>query len=131
MDTVIGCSKNLYKPQAESAVIVKVLKDLGAIPFCKTNVPQTGCSYGSHNPIYGTTLNPLNKSLSPGGSSSGTACLVAGGGAVFGTGGDGDSGGSLRIPAHFTGLSTLRPTKNRLSRNGLPNCLENNIGRKN
>ena len=126
MDTVIGYSKNLNKPRTESAVLVRVFMDLGAVPFCKTNVPQTCNSFGSHNPIYGTTLNGLNKSLCPGGSSSGTAALVAGGGVLFGTGGD--TGGSLRVPAHFNGISTLKPTKDRLSRQGLHECVRNVIG---
>ena len=43
-------------------------------------------SFGSDNPIFGETLNPLNDKLSPGGSSSGTGCLVGGGAIKFGTG---------------------------------------------
>lgn len=41
MDTTHGFVKRLYKPAKESSVIVKILQDLGAVPFCKTNVPQT------------------------------------------------------------------------------------------
>lgn len=92
-DCTLGCSRNLYKPENETAVIVQSLEQLGAIPFCRTNCPQTCCSGCSSNPIFGRTINPLN-GLSPGGSSSGTGCLVKGGGCWFGTGSD--TGGSLR-----------------------------------
>lgn len=79
MSTTLGFAKNLYKPVRESAVLVKILLNLGAIPFVKTNVPQSLFSNGSDNPIFGTTLNCLNVNLAPGGSSSGSACLVAAG----------------------------------------------------
>jgi len=47
LDTTLGLANRLYKPASESAVIVKVLQDLGGIPFVKTNVPQTMFSGGS------------------------------------------------------------------------------------
>ncbi|ODM93445.1 Fatty-acid amide hydrolase 1 [Orchesella cincta] len=113
MDTTMGFAKNLYKPVKESAVLVKILLKLGALPFVKTNVPQSIFSNGSDNPIFGTSLNCLNAKLSPAGSSSG--------GAVFATGSD--LGGSLRTPAHFHGICSLRPTVNRLSEKGVVQCL--------
>ena len=128
MDTTLGLSVNLYKPATDTCVVVKVLMDAGAIPFCKTNLPQTTLSCGSDNPIYGTTLNPLNKALGPGGSSSGTGCLVAAGGAPFGTGSD--LGGSVRVPAHACGLATLRPTIRRNSGLGLKQAVEDLAGSK-
>lgn len=79
MDTTLGFAKNLYKPVKGSAVLVKILLKLGAVPFIKTNVPQSLYSNGSDNPIFGTTLNCLNTKLSPAGSSSGSACIVAAG----------------------------------------------------
>jgi fatty acid amide hydrolase len=88
MDSTLGYAKNLYKPATDSAVLVKALKDLGAVPFCKTNVPQTLVSFASDNPIFGKTLNCNNPKMAPGGSSSGTGCLVGAGGAPFGTGTD-------------------------------------------
>lgn len=71
MDSTCGFSALLYKPAVKSAVIVQVLESLGAIAFCRTNVPQSCLSIASENPIFGQTLNPLNKKLGPGGSSSG------------------------------------------------------------
>ena len=126
MDSTLGCSRYLYKPAAESAVVVKVLQDAGAIPFCKTNLPQTTFSAGSENPIFGLTLNPLNKKLTPGGSSSGTGCLVAAGGAPFGIGSD--IGGSIRKPASFCGISGFKPTISRNSTKGVRGCFSGNAG---
>jgi len=47
LDNTHGFAKRLYRPAPESAAIVKVLQDLGAVPFCKTNIPQTLFTYGS------------------------------------------------------------------------------------
>ena len=70
----------------------------GGVPFSRTNIPQSLFSFGSENPVFGTTLNPWfsERKMAPGGSSSGTGSLVAAGGAVFGLGSD--TGGSARIP---------------------------------
>lgn len=117
MDTTMGFAQNLNKPAQESAVIVKVLVNLGAVPFCKTNLPQSILSFGSDNPIYGIVKNGLRDTLAPGGSSSGSGSLVAGGGAPIATGSD--LGGSLRCPSHYHGLASMRGTTNRLSEKGM------------
>ncbi len=78
MDTTLGLGKNLNKPASSNSVFVQSLLDLGAIIFCKTNIPQTLFRYSSDNPIYGETLNPRNVKLTPGGSSCGSASLLAG-----------------------------------------------------
>ena len=88
------------------------MRKLGAIPFCLTNIPQTMVSYACSNPIFGITTHPLDKERTPGGSSGGEACLIAMGGSILGLGSD--IGGSLRIPAHFCGISALKPTMGRL-----------------
>ena len=126
MDTTLGLSANLYKPRLESAVLVRVLQEAGAIPFCKTNMSQTTLPGSSGNPIYGTTVNPMNKTLSPGGSNGGDACLIKCGGAHFGLGSD--LGGSLRIPAHMCGVTCLRPTSHRNSDVGLGRVLHGIAG---
>jgi len=71
MDSTVGYARNLNKPWASNATIVQVLEDLGGIPFCRTNLPQSCISYGGHNPIFGWITNPLNPKLTTGGSSSG------------------------------------------------------------
>ncbi|CAL8085987.1 unnamed protein product [Orchesella dallaii] len=124
MDTTMGFAKLLYKPAKENATLVKILLKLGAVPFCKVNLPQSIFSIGSENPIYGQTLNSINAKLGPGGSSSGSGSIVAGGGAPVAIGTD--AGGSVRIPASFHGLSALRPTVRRLTEKGALQCLPTN-----
>lgn len=127
MDTTLGLGKNLNKPALTNGALVQALADLGATVFCKTNVPQTLFRFSSDNPIYGETLNHRDPILSPGGSSCGSASLVAAGGAVFATGTD--IAGSVRIPAHFSGLCTLKPTQNRISDKGILPTLPKLVGR--
>ncbi|CAG7819687.1 unnamed protein product, partial [Allacma fusca] len=128
MDSTLGYSKLLYHAARNSAVIVKTFEDLGAVPFCKTNVPQTLASIGSDNPIFGETLNPLNTHLAPGGSTSGTACMVAAGALKVGLATD--IGGSARIPAHFTGVTGIAFTQGRLSTKGIVKAVPNIVGLK-
>ncbi|EFP02370.1 CRE-FAAH-6 protein [Caenorhabditis remanei] len=110
--TTIGFLKKLAEAKKEiDCPFVVHLRNLGGIPFVLTNVPQGFISYISSNPLYGTTRNPWALDCTPGGSSGGEAALVADGGSPFGTGSD--LGGSLRIPAAFCGLVTMKPTQNR------------------
>ncbi|NXX18450.1 VDHAP protein, partial [Podargus strigoides] len=108
-----GMVKFLGEVKEEDSVIVQVLKSQGAIPFVKTNVPQTMINYDCSNPIFGQTLNPLNHQKSPGGSSGGEGALIAGGGSLLGIGSD--VAGSIRLPSSFCGLCGLKPTGNRIS----------------
>ncbi|KAM6217031.1 vitamin D3 hydroxylase-associated protein-like [Rhynchocyon petersi] len=121
-DSTCGISQFLEKPAAEDGVIVKVLKAQGAIPFIKSNIPQTLLSFDCSNPIYGQTLNPLNLKKSPGGSSGGEAALLAGEGSILGMGTD--TGGSIRIPASFCGVCGLRTTESRLSYTGVASAVK-------
>lgn len=68
-------------------------------------------SWGCGNPIFGETKNCLNSDLGPGGSSGGEGSLIGSGGSVFGIGTD--AAGSVRIPAHFCGIASLKPSKMR------------------
>ncbi|KFO89351.1 Vitamin D3 hydroxylase-associated protein, partial [Buceros rhinoceros silvestris] len=108
-----GMVKFLGQVQEEDSVIVQVLKSQGAIPFVKTNIPQTMINYDCSNLIFGQTLNPLNHQKSPGGSSGGEGALIAGGGSILGIGSD--IAGSIRLPSSFCGLCGLKPTGNRIS----------------
>ena len=85
----------------------------GAIPFVKTNVPQTMFAFESVNPLWGRTLNPHNPAFGAGGSSGGEAALIGGGGSPLGLGSD--VGGSLRIPTAFCGIYSLKPGAGRVS----------------
>ncbi|NXR13602.1 FAAH1 hydrolase, partial [Semnornis frantzii] len=116
-DSTVGFIKNINKPAAEDSVVVQVLKRQGAIPFVKTNVPQSLVSYDCRNLIFGQTYNPLLYTRSPGGSSGGEGALIGGGGSILGIGTD--VGGSLRFPAAFCGICALKPTGKRLSKKGV------------
>ncbi|XP_068546117.1 vitamin D3 hydroxylase-associated protein-like isoform X1 [Anas acuta] len=112
-----GLVQYLGTPEQEDSVLVKVLKRQGAIPFAKTNVPQSLFNYDCSNTIFGQTLNPLNHQKTPGGSSGGEGALIAGGGSILGIGSD--VGGSIRLPSSFCGLCGLKPTAKRLSLSGV------------
>ncbi|NXC46889.1 FAAH1 hydrolase, partial [Penelope pileata] len=116
-DSTLGFVKNIDKPLAEDSVVVQVLKRQGAIPFVKTNVPQSLTSFDCNNLIFGQTCNPLLYTRTPGGSSGGEGALIGGGGSILGIGTD--LGGSLRFPAAFCGICALKPTGNRLSKKGV------------
>src|SRR6185295_14663005 len=88
------------------------LRAAGAIVLGKTNVAQLLFFTETDNPIYGRSNNPWNLERSPGGSSGGQAAIIAAGGSPLGLGTD--IGGSLRVPAHYCGIATLRPTAGRL-----------------
>ena len=94
------------------ALIVAIMKEAGAIPFIKTNVSQGCLLVESTNNIYGTVMNPWNRNLSAGGSSGGEGAIVAFRGSPMGLGTDG--GGSLRLPASWNGVYTLKPTSARI-----------------
>jgi fatty acid amide hydrolase len=83
----------------------------GAIPIAKTNVPQLMIYTETDNPLYGRTNNPWNLARSCGGSSGGEAAVIAAGASPLGLGND--IGGSLRIPAAFCGITSIRPTAGR------------------
>lgn len=96
-------------PQDDSHVAR--LRAAGAIILGKTNVAQLLLYLESDNPLYGRTNNPWNLDRSPGGSSGGQAAIIAAGGSPLGLGTD--IGGSLRVPAAFCGLASLKPTAGR------------------
>ncbi|VDP10207.1 unnamed protein product [Soboliphyme baturini] len=115
-DCTSGLGKNIGLPMSDDSSLVAHLQFLGAVPIVRTNVPQTLLSFTCSNPIFGETLNPHNATRSAGGSSGGEACLIASGGCPFGIGSD--LAGSLRIPAHFSGIASLKPTCERLKVTG-------------
>ncbi|CAK8674010.1 unnamed protein product [Clavelina lepadiformis] len=117
MDSTIGLAQFIDSPAKDDAVLVKVLKHCGAVPFVKTNLSQMMFSFESSNPIFGATVNPHNLKFTPGGSSSGEGALIAAGGSLLGFGTD--TGGSIRCPAHMCGVYGFKPSLNRISEKGL------------
>lgn len=91
---------------------VAQLRSKGAIILGKTNVAQCLLYYESDNPVYGRSNNPWDKTRTPGGSSGGEGAIIAAGGSPLGLGTD--IGGSVRIPAAFCGITSLKPTSGRL-----------------
>ncbi|KAL4066339.1 amidase signature domain-containing protein [Scleroderma yunnanense] len=116
LETTIGYVGWIGKYAEENAVLVDVLYECGAVPFVRTNVPQTLLWSDSHNHIFGRTTNPYNRSLTPGGSSGGEGALIAMKGSPLGVGSD--IGGSIRCPAALCGLYGLRPSFGRLPTSG-------------
>lgn len=100
----------------EDATVVRRLRDAGAILLGKTNCPEFGWAWESDNLIYGRTNNPHDLRLSPGGSSGGESAIIAAAGSPFGLGSD--AGGSVRFPAHCTGIAAIKPTSGRVPRTG-------------
>lgn len=92
----------------EDSVVVQRLKSAGAVIFGKTNIPIYLADFQSYNAVYGTTHNPWRQGHTPGGSSGGGAAALAAGfsGLEFGS----DIGGSIRNPAHYSGVFGHKPT---------------------
>jgi aspartyl-tRNA(Asn)/glutamyl-tRNA(Gln) amidotransferase subunit A len=93
-------------------IAVERLRTAGAIILGKTNAAEFGYGGFGHNPLFPTTRNPWNVALTPGGSSAGSAAAVAAGMCPVALGSDG--GGSVRLPAAFTGLAGIKPTMGRI-----------------
>jgi len=106
----------------QDAVVVARLRAAGAIVVGSTNVADMLMGYESDNPLYGRTNNPWALDRTPGGSSGGESAAIAAGCSAGGIGSDG--GGSIRVPAHFTGICGLKPTPGRIPGTGhQPACL--------
>ncbi|MCS7087994.1 MAG: amidase [Thermoflexales bacterium] len=113
-DTPSTCGLAARRADRAAASDPHVLKLVraGAIVIGKTNVPQALIFNESVNTVYGRTRNPWRLNRTPGGSSGGEAALIAAGGSPLGLGTD--IGGSLRLPASFCGIVSLKPTTARL-----------------
>ena len=105
-----------------TAPLVTRLQEAGAIVIGTTNSPEFLMAYESDNFLYGRTNNPWNLDYTAGGSSGGEAAAIAAGCSAGGMGSDG--GGSVRVPAHFSGICGLKPTPGLIPRTGhWPACL--------
>ncbi len=92
----------------EDAWPVARLRAAGAIPFAKTNLPIWAGDIQSYNDVYGTTNNPHDVERTPGGSSGGSAAALAMGFTPIELGSD--IGGSIRVPAHYSGVAGHKPS---------------------
>jgi amidase len=106
----------------QDAVVVARLRAAGALILGTTNCPEFLMAYETANLLHGRTDNPWDLGRTPGGSSGGESAAIAAGLSAAGLGSD--SGGSVRVPAHFTGICSLKPTPGRIpSRGHLPPCV--------
>jgi Asp-tRNA(Asn)/Glu-tRNA(Gln) amidotransferase A subunit family amidase len=106
----------------EDAEIVSRLRAAGALILGTTNCPELLMAYETANLLHGQTRNPWDLERTPGGSSGGESAAIAAGLSAAGFGSD--SGGSVRVPAHFTGICSLKPTPGRIPGRGhLPPCV--------
>ena len=107
---------------SEDAEVVARIRAAGALILGTTNCPEFLMAYETANLLHGRTCNPWDLSRSPGGSSGGESAGIAAGLSAAGLGSD--SGGSVRVPAHFTGICSLKPTPGRIPGRGhLPPCV--------
>ena len=96
----------------QDAPLVSRLRAAGAVILGVTNTPELLMAWETDNLLYGRTNNPWDLTRTPGGSSGGESAAIAAGLSAGGVGSDG--GGSIREPAHFTGICGLKPTPGRV-----------------
>jgi Asp-tRNA(Asn)/Glu-tRNA(Gln) amidotransferase A subunit family amidase len=125
-DTTVGYSGFVGNKTVKDGTLVRLLKDAGAIPYVKTNCPITLLSFESTNDVWGRTTNPHNKNYSPGGSTGGESALLAAGGGRIGIGSD--VAGSVRAPAHFSGIYSLRCSTGRWPKMGVQTSMPGQEG---
>src|SRR6202167_2945935 len=101
---------------AQDAPLVARLRNAGAIVLGVTNTPELLMAWETDNRLYGRTNSPWDLDRTPGGSSGGEAAAIAAGMSAGGVGSDG--GGSIRVPAHFSGICGLKPTPGRIPATG-------------
>jgi Asp-tRNA(Asn)/Glu-tRNA(Gln) amidotransferase A subunit family amidase len=104
-----------HRASADATAVAR-LRRAGAVLLGKTNTPEFLMNYETDNYITGRTNNPWDPDRTPGGSSGGEAAAIASFCSAGGIGSDG--GGSVRIPAHFSGIAALKPTPGRISAAG-------------
>ncbi|OQE43364.1 hypothetical protein PENCOP_c003G08886 [Penicillium coprophilum] len=118
VDTTLGYVGRSFAPAQEDAVLVQILKNMGAIVIAKTNLPQSIMWAETENPLWGLTTNPHNPIYSAGGSTGGEGALLKLHGSLLGFGTD--LGGSVRIPQATVGMYGFKPSSARIPYQGVP-----------
>ncbi|WP_333840034.1 amidase [Novosphingobium sp.] len=117
MPTTSGCIGLARAMPLRDAAVVTRLRAAGAVLVGKTNLSELSFEIRSRSSIGGDVLHPANPAVTPGGSSGGTAVAIVSGFALAGLGTD--TGGSIRIPAAYTGLVGFRPAHGALPMAGI------------
>ena len=104
-----------FVPERDSTVTARLCA-AGAILIGKTNTPELTLSGETDNLVYGRSNNPFDPARTPGGSSGGAAAIICAGGSPLDLGSD--TGGSIRLPAHFCGIAGIKPSAGRVPRSG-------------
>jgi|SRR5579872_3757969 len=104
-----------YVAKSDAPLVVR-LRQAGATILGVTNTPEMLMAWETDNLLYGRTNSPWDLERTPGGSSGGEAAAIAAGMSAGGVGSDG--GGSIRVPAHFSGICGLKPTPGRIPSTG-------------
>ena len=115
-DSTAGAAVKTFVPATKDSALVTLLRRAGAIPFVKTNIPQSLMINESVNNIYGRSLNPWNLERTVGGSSGGEGGLIGADASPFGIGSD--IGGSIRSPSIYCGICGLKPSPGRITKVG-------------
>ena len=115
----LTCSSNILKGYISpfNATVIEKLESSGLSPFGLTNMDEFAMGSSTESSAHGKTLNPIDNSRIPGGSSGGSAAAVAAGIAIAALGTD--TGGSIRQPAAYCGVVGMKPTYGRVSRYGI------------
>jgi Asp-tRNA(Asn)/Glu-tRNA(Gln) amidotransferase A subunit family amidase len=124
-DATVGYSSFVGNKTASDGPMVRMLKDAGAVPYVKTNLPITLLSFESANELWGRCVNPHKEGYSPGGSTGGEAALLAMGGRI---GIGSDVAGSVRVPAHFSGCYSIRCSTGRWPKAGIATSMPGQEG---
>jgi Asp-tRNA(Asn)/Glu-tRNA(Gln) amidotransferase A subunit family amidase len=111
-----------HRPTSDAEAVTR-LRSAGALILGTTNCPEFLMAYETDNRLYGRTSNPWDLTRTAGGSSGGESAAIAAGLSAGGLGSDG--GGSVREPAHFTGICAMKPTPGRIPTAG---HLPDNVG---
>jgi len=119
-DTTLGYSSYVGHPKCESAPIVRLLQDAGALIHVKTTVPTGLLSFETSSDIFGTTTNPYNSAFSSGASTGGGAALIAYQGSVIEVGTD--IGGSTRFPAAYCAVYSVKSSVGRFPSHKVVPC---------